>query len=259
MTYFDSHCHLGDAAFKDDLEAVYGRALEKGVTRVLVLGWDLTSSREAVELSKRFEGVYAGVGFHPENLEDVSDDALKEIEALAANEKVVAIGEIGLDYHWFKDPEPRLKQKEWFIKQIELANRLELPISVHARDASGDTLEILTKHPAKFGAVLHCYSGSVETLKSFSKLGYYFGFDGPITYKNAIEPKECVKACPLDRLLVETDSPYLSPVPLRGTRNEPSNIPHIVSAMADLRGISVEEMSEHLNRNFEELFHVKAL
>ena len=259
MKYFDSHCHLGDGAFKEDFDAVYQRALEKEVTRMLVLGWDLPSSRNAVALAKKYKNIYAAVGFHPENLDEVSDEALEQIKELAKEEKVVAIGEIGLDYHWFKDPEPRVKQREWFIKQIELANSLSLPISVHARDASGDTLQILTDHPAKYGAVLHCYSGSVETMKSLSKLGYYFGFDGPITYKNAVEPKECVKACPINRLLTETDSPYLSPVPLRGTRNEPGNIPLIVEKMAELKEISVEEMAEQLNRNFEELFHVKTL
>ena len=152
MRYFDSHCHLGDDAFKEDLEAVYARTLEKDVTRVLVLGWDLKSSKEAVALAERFEHVYAGVGFHPENLEEISEEALQEIEALSHHEKVIAIGEIGLDYHWFKDPEPRAKQREWFVRQIELANKVGLPISVHARDASGDTLDILTKHRAEHGA-----------------------------------------------------------------------------------------------------------
>ena len=256
---FDSHCHLGDDAFVNDLEDVYQRALDHGVNRILVLGWDLKSSKQAIEIASRFDGVYAAVGFHPENLEEVSDAALKEIEMLSKHEKVIAIGEIGLDYHWYKDPSIRDNQKGWFIKQIEIANRCKLPVSIHAREAYGDMLEILKVHKPLYGSVLHCYSGSVESLKIFAKLGCYFGFDGPITYKNAIEPKECVKACPIDRLLVETDSPYLSPVPLRGTRNEPKNIVHIASMMADLKGIDVETLSEQLNRNFEELFHVKTL
>ena len=184
---------------------------------------------------------------------------MKEIEALAAHDKVIAIGEIGLDYHWFKEEADHENQKVWLIKQIDLANKLKMPVSIHARDCLGDMLALLQAHPALYGGVLHCYSGSVETMKSLAKLGYFFGFDGPITYKNAIVPKECVKACPIDRLLVETDSPYLSPTPLRGTKNTPANIPLIVSAMAELKGIGVEEMCSQLDRNFEELFHVKSL
>lgn len=257
MRLFDSHCHLNDDGFQNDVKDVYQRALSNGVDRILTLGWDLKSSRAAVALANQHEGIYAAVGFHPENLEEVSDEALLEIEELAKQKKVVAIGEVGLDYHWFKDPEHHQKQKIWLIKQIELANRLQLPLSIHARDCLGDMTELLLAHPAKYGAVLHCYSGSVETLKILAKQGYYFGFDGPITYKNAVEPKECVKACPIDQILIETDSPYLSPVPLRGTRNEPTNVLHIIKQMALLKEISEEEMSDKLNANFERLFHVK--
>lgn len=256
IQYFDSHCHLGDDAYLEDLEQVISTASNEGLTRMLTLGWDLKSSKKAVELAHRFELVYAAVGFHPENLEEVSDEALEEIKVLAQDPKVIAIGEIGLDYYWYKDPKDHEKQKVWLIKQIDLANELGLPVSIHAREASFDILQLLTEHPVKNNAVLHCYSGSVESLKSLAKLGYYFGFDGPITYKNAIVPKECVKACPIDRLLVETDSPYLSPVPLRGTRNEPKNIPIIVKTMAELRDLSIEEMTDVLNDNFRHLFHV---
>lgn len=259
IRFFDSHCHLGDEAFKEDLEDVLLRAENESVNRILVLGWDLPSSKEAVQLAQRYKSVYAAVGFHPENLDEVSDDALKEIEKLSHEDKVVAIGEIGLDYHWYKEADIRERQKVWMIKQIELANKVHLPVSIHARDASGDMVELLKVHKPEFGGVLHCYSGSVETMKILAEMGYYFGFDGPITYKNAIEPKECVKACPIDRLLIETDSPYLSPVPKRGTRNEPSNIPLIASQMAELKQMSVEELMERLNKNFMELFHVKTL
>ena len=256
MEFFDSHCHLGDDAYSEDLEQVVSIASSGGLTRILSLGWDLKSSRKAVELANRFENVYAAVGFHPENLEEVSDAALEEIKALAQDKKVIAIGEIGLDYYWYKDAKDHENQKVWLIKQIDLANELGLPVSIHAREASFDILQLLTEHPVKHNAVLHCYSGSVESLKSLAKLGYYFGFDGPITYKNAIVPKECVKACPIERILVETDSPYLSPVPLRGTRNEPKNIPIIVKTMAELRNLSLEEMTTVLNDNFRRLFHV---
>lgn len=259
MKFFDSHCHLTDLAFNEDLNDTLLRMEQEGVTRVLTLGWDLESSKAALALAEAHENVYCAVGIHPENIEGLDFSVLDQIETMARHPKNVAIGEIGLDYHWYKEIEQHKKQKEWFLAQIELANRLNLPASIHARDASGDMLEILQKNPIKAGAVLHCYSGSVETLKSLAKLGYYFGFDGPITYKNAVEPKRCVMEAPLDRLLVETDSPYLAPTPLRGRRNDPANIPLIVSAMAELRGLSLEEMSDQLNDNFARLFHVKTL
>ena len=257
MTMFDSHCHLNDEHLLPEVEEEISAAKKEGVKAIIVIGWDLPSSKKAVELAHRYEGIYAAVGFHPENLDDISDDALKEIEALSADDKVVAIGEIGLDYHWFKEEEHRQKQKEWFIKQIELANRVGLPISIHGREASGDILEILKAHTPNYGGVLHCYSGSVETMKELVKLGMYFGFDGPITYKNAITPRECVKECPIDRLLVETDAPYLPPVPHRGERNGPKFIPIIVRAMAELKGLDEYQLRQKLWNNFERLFRVK--
>lgn len=257
MEYIESHCHLNDEALYGRRKEVVEEAFKAGVTTLLVIGWDLPSSVKAVEIAHEFEGVYAAIGFQPENLESISDEALGEIEKLAKDEKVVAIGEIGLDYHWFKEEKDRDNQKIWFIKQIELANKLGLPVSIHARDASKDTYDILKAHPVDKKGVLHCYSGSSEMLKEFAKLGYYFGFDGPITFKNAVEPKECVKVCPLDRILCETDSPYMAPVPFRGTTNEPKNIPYIVKAMAELKGLGEEEVANAIKGNFENLFPVK--
>jgi len=257
MTMFDSHCHLNDEQLLLRVEEEISSAKKEGVKAMIVIGWDLPSSKKAVELAHRYEGIYAAVGFHPENLDDVSDDALKEIEELAHDAKVVAIGEIGLDYHWFKEESHRSKQKEWFIKQIDLANKVGLPISIHGREASGDILEILKAHTPIHSGVLHCYSGSVETMRELEKLGMYFGFDGPITYKNAVTPKECVKECPIDRLLVETDSPYLPPVPHRGETNSPKYIPLIVRAMAELKGVYETLLRQKLWNNFERLFRVK--
>ena len=257
MTMFDSHCHLNDEQLLLRVEEEVSSAKKEGVKAMIVIGWDLPSSKKAVELAHRYEGIYAAVGFHPENLDDVSDDALKEIEELAHDTKVVAIGEIGLDYHWFKEESHRGKQKEWFIKQIDLANKVGLPISIHGREASGDILEILKAHRPVNGGVLHCYSGSAETMRELEKLGMYFGFDGPITYKNAVTPKECVRECPIDRLLVETDSPYLPPVPHRGETNSPKYIPLIVRAMAELKGVDETLLRQNLWNNFERLFRVK--
>ncbi len=256
--YLDSHCHLNEERFENQVDEIYKNAINAGVFPMVVIGWDLESSKKAVAIAEKYEHVYSAVGFHPENLENVSDEALLEIEKLArSSKKVIAIGEIGLDHHWFKDPKDHANQIIWFIKQIELANKLDLPISIHGREASGDILKVLKEHKVNRSGVLHCYSGSVETLKELSTLGFYFGFDGPITYKNAKEPKACVQACPIDRILSETDCPYLPPVPLRGTTNVPANIPYIVKMMAELKEIPVEHMVEHIKENFERLFLVK--
>lgn len=254
--YLDSHCHLNDEHFQEDgsREEAIRRAKEAGISLFLVIGWDVPSSKLAVEIAESHEGIYAAVGIHPENLDGVGEEDFKAIKELSSSPKVVAIGEIGLDYHFFKDPEVQKKQQEWFIRQIDLANELGLPVSIHARDASQAAYQILKEHPIQKSAVLHCYSGSPEMLGEYAKLGLYFGFDGPITYKNAVAPKESVKACPLDRILSETDSPYLPPVPHRGERNEPSYIPLIVSQMAALKGISIQEMAKAIEENFHRLF-----
>ena len=257
MKYLDSHCHINDDDLYPIRNEVISRAREAGVGYILVIGWDVESSKKAISIAHEFEDVYAAVGIHPENLEGINEQSLLEIEELAKDEKVVAIGEIGLDYHWFKDPKDHENQKTWFIKQIELANKVHLPISIHTREAIGDLLEILKNHPLERSGVLHCYSGSPESLKEFAKLGFYFGFDGPITYKNAKEPKESVIACPIDKILTETDSPYLPPVPHRGERNESSYIPLILAQMAALKEVDESSMAEQVKENFERLFSVK--
>ena len=257
MIYFDSHCHLNDEAFADDIDEVVSRAKEAGLKAVLCLGYDIPSSRKAIELASKYDIVYAAVGLHPQNLEGYTLDDLQTVKELASSPKVIAIGEVGLDYYWEKKEDVGENQRRFFIAQIQLANELHLPLSIHARNATEDMYEILSGHPPLYGAVLHCYSGSKEMLERFAKLGLYFGFDGPITYKNSVVPKECVSAAPIDKLLVETDSPYLSPVPLRGKRNEPGNIPHIFDMVRLLRGLEAEELENRLNQNFENLFHVK--
>lgn len=257
MILLDSHCHLNDPTIFSRRKEIVEEANKVGVTYFLCVGWDLESSKKAVEIAHEFPGVYAAVGFHPENLDGVELSSLEKIKELAHDPKVKAIGEIGLDYHWFKDKEIQERQKKFFIAQIDLANELNLPVSIHARDASGDCLKILQEHPLKEHGVLHCFSGSTETMLEMGKLGLYFGFDGPITYKNSASPKANVVACSLDRILTETDSPYLSPVPFRGTPNEPKHIVEIEKEMAELRGLSVEELANHVLINFKNLFHVE--
>lgn len=253
----DSHCHLNDEKLFASRAQYINQANELGVGALLVVGWDVESSKKALQITHEFKNVFAAVGIHPENLEGITSDDIETIRELARDPKVVAIGEIGLDYHWFKDEKDHLNQKKWFIKQIDLANELNLPISVHARDATQDTYDILKQHPLARSGVLHCYSGSTEMMREFSKLGFYFGFDGPITYKGSIVPKENVRECPIDRLLTETDSPYLSPVPFRGQVNEPGHIVQIVQEMAVLRDVGPKDIENAVFLNFKKLFHVE--
>jgi TatD DNase family protein len=253
----DSHCHLNDEKLFSRREEVIKSAHEAGVSTLLVIGWDLESSKKAIQIAHESEGIFAAIGLHPENIAGAPADFLNEIKKLAKDDKVIAIGEIGLDYHWYKDLAIREAQKTWFIRQIDLANELALPISIHARDASEDTYEILSKHPPLQKGVLHCYSGSPEMLRRFAALGMYFGFDGPITYKGSAIPKASVVACPSDRLLTETDSPYLTPEPNRGKINEPKFLKNIFDEMTLLRKQNPEILEKQIEGNFKKLFHVE--
>ena len=256
MRIIDTHCHLNDAALYKDLDNVISRAQQAGVEKMIVIGWDKASSELAIKLAEQYDFIYAVIGFHPENIFDVSDKELYEVLNLSKHPKVVGIGEIGLDYHWTKDPDKREIQKEFFIKQIEYANQVKLPISIHSREAFNDTLEILKEHKPLYGGVMHCYSGSVENITDIINLNLYIGLDGPVTFTNAKTPKEVAAEVPLDRLVVETDCPYLSPHPLRGTVNEPANITLIVDAIAEARGMSKKHLLDVLYQNSCKLFNI---
>lgn len=254
---FDTHCHLNDEKLLSDVEEVINRARQVGVDKFLVVGWDKESSITAVKLAEQYEGVYAAIGFHPENIFDVDDKDFEECMSYINHPKVVAVGEIGLDYYWTKDPVKRELQKEWFIKQIDFANEHKMPISIHNRDAFLDCLNILKEHRPLYGGVMHCYSGSVELLKDVLDLGLYIGLDGPLTFTNAKTPKEVCEVVPLDRLLTETDCPYLSPHPLRGTINEPKSIVLIVDEITRLKGISKKHIMDVCYKNALTLFNIK--
>ena len=253
---FDTHCHLNSEELYDRLEEVLESAKKVGVDKFLVVGWNKESSFKAVEISHRYEGIYAAIGFHPTDIDDVSEEEYQETMALVDDPKVVAVGEIGLDYHWVKDPVQREKQKEWFIKQINFANEHKKPISIHNREAFEDCLKILKEHKPLFSGVMHCYSGSVELLKDVLELGLYIGLDGPLTFTNAKTPKEVCEEVPLDRLLVETDSPYLSPHPLRGTVNEPKNIALVIDEITRIKGLSKKHILDVIYQNSCKLFNV---
>lgn len=250
----DTHTHLNDAKFSEDCESVIARAREAGVTRMINMGDTLASSERAVTLAEAHAGLYAGVGIHPEEAFEMTAREDDILAAWAAKPEVVAIGEIGLDYYWEKDPDKRRLQQRIFIRQLDLARQLHLPVCIHDRDAHGDTLAILKREGRGIRGVLHCYSGSLEMARELLKLGWYLGVDGPLTFKNAAKLPEIVRAMPLERLLVETDAPYMAPVPMRGKRNEPSFVRFVAAKVAELRGLSLEEVARVTTRNAENLY-----
>lgn len=251
--YFDTHAHYDDGAFDADRDSLLASLPEAGVTLVIDPGCDAASSKKAIALAERFPHVYAAVGIHPEELGKMRPDDLAEIEALCAHEKCVAVGEIGLDYYW--DDTHKEEQKALFIEQLELALRHELPVIIHDREAHGDCLDIVRRYPDVRG-VFHCYSGSKEMAEELLKRGWYLGFDGPITYKHARKAIEVLEICPLDRLLIETDSPYLSPVPRRGKRNDSRNLQYVVEKIAEVKGLGCEEVAKISMENGRRLFNI---
>jgi TatD DNase family protein len=256
--FVDTHCHLDDPAFEDDLDAVITRARARGIAWILDPGTTVKTSERAIALAHQYDSLYAAVGIHPEDCADASTENLDQIEALTRDEKVLAIGEIGLDYHWAENP-PKAQQKQIFARQLEMAGALGLPVIVHDRDAHGDSVDLVKSDAFNpdAGGVFHCYSGSVETARILLDLGFYLGFDGPITFKNNKKSPEVVAFAPLDRLLIETDSPYMAPVPHRGKRNEPAFVADVAAKMAEIKHLPVEKIAEATTANAERLFHLK--
>ena len=254
----DTHCHLDDAAFQDDLDAVIARAQSQGVAWILDPGTTVATSERALSLAHQYDCVYAAVGLHPEDCADAEPEDFAHIAELADDPKVLAIGEIGLDYHWDDNP-PKAHQKDVFARQLEMAGELNLPVIIHDRDAHGDAVDLVKSKSFSrdAGGVFHCYSGSVETAKILLDLGLYLGFDGPITFKNNKKSPEVVAYAPLDRLLIETDSPYMAPVPHRGKRNEPAFVSDIAAKMAEIKNLPLEKILETTQANAEALFKRK--
>lgn len=256
MMLVDSHCHLDDERLYGQADEIVASLASDGVGRVIDAGSDLVSSERAVFLAERFSEVYALVGVHPHEAEKATDDDFSKIENLAKNnQKVVGIGEIGLDY--FYDLSPRSVQAEAFVKQLEIADGLKLPVAIHLRDAYGDMLEIVKQNADKIkhGFLLHCYSGSPETAKEFMRaVDASFAFGGTLTFKNNVRAVETVRMLPEDKLLLETDSPYLAPVPMRGKTNLPNYVGYVAAEMAKVRGVSVEEIANVTTKNAYGLF-----
>lgn len=254
---FDSHAHLNDERFDEDREELICSLQEKGVDLVVNPGACIKTSIESIELANKYDFIYAAVGAHPHDVGELDDTAIDILRKLATeNEKVVAIGEIGLDYYY--DNYPREVQKEWFKKQIELANELKLPIIIHDRDAHGDTFEIIKNYKSpEIGCVLHCYSGNVELAREYVKMGCYISLSGTVTFKNNKKTKEVAREIPLDRLLIETDSPYMAPTPHRGKRNDPSLVQFVADTIAIEKGISYETVCEATKENAKRFFGIK--
>ncbi|WP_101696673.1 TatD family hydrolase [Clostridium minihomine] len=252
---FDSHAHYDDEAFAPDREELLQSLPEKGVCTVVSMGADYEGCKGALDLASRYSYIYAAVGIHPENVAELPSDYLSQLEEWAKQPKVVAIGEIGLDYH-YKDMAPREVQKKVFEDQILLAKRLNLPIVVHDRDAHGDTMEILRRHRPK--GVVHCFSGSVEMMREVVSLGMYIGLGGVVTFQNARVAVEVAKEVPLTSLLTETDAPYLAPVPFRGKRCDSSMIRYVAQRIGEIRGQSADEILLAARHNAETLFDIIA-
>ena len=237
---FDTHAHYDSGAFNADRDEILSSIPEKNVGLIVDPGCDLKSSLDAISLAEKYDFVYAAVGWHPEDMDKLSDESFSEMAKLITHPKCVAVGEIGLDYYW--DTEHKQEQKDLFIRQIELALDLDKPVIVHDREAHGDSFDIVSRYPNLRG-VFHCYSGSREMAEQLLKNGWYLGFDGPITYKNARKSIEVLEMCPLDRIVIETDSPYLTPVPNRGKRNDSSNLKYVIEKLRRLRGWLLQRSS----------------
>lgn len=250
----DSHAHIDDERFDADREEVVARALAAGVSLIVNIGADMASSARSVALAEKYPGIYAAVGMHPHDSQEMQEADYRQLEQWATYPKVVAIGEIGLDYHY--DLSPRPVQKEVFLRQLDLARKTGKPFIIHEREAHADMMDIIRNSARGLNGVFHCFSGSVETAREYLKMGFYISVAGPVTFPKSLKTKEVAKAVPLDRLLVETDSPYLTPQPFRGKRNEPAYVRLVAEEIANLRDISLAELAVATTANVRRLFNI---
>ena len=260
MEFFDSHSHYNDEKFNEDREQIIKETYEAGITKFVCAGYNIESSLFSLEISKKYEFIYSICGISPNDIPQSEQQLWKDIAEISKivkenkSKKLVAIGEIGLDYYWNK--ENKELQKQAFIKQIELANELELPIVIHSRDASVDTIDIIRNNKVKKAGIFHCFQLNQELVRQALELGYYISFAGPITFKNSKNAPEIIKMVPMDRILIETDSPYLSPEPNRGKRNDCRNVRYVAQKIADVKGLTVEEVAQKTYENAIRIFKI---
>lgn len=259
MKFFDNHAHLDDEKFDSDRDEIIEKIHKDEIDKFVSAGYSLESSKKSIELSKKYDFIYSTCGVSPNDIPQTEEELWKELgeikKLVKENKKVVAIGEIGLDYHW--NTENKELQKKAFIEQIKIANELNLPIQIHTRDAIMDTLEILKQNNVNKKGIFHCCPLNRELVKEGLKLGFYISFAGPVTFKNSKNANEIIEMVPNDKMLIETDSPYLSPEPFRGKRNDPRNVKYIAKKIAEVKNITIEEVADITYENAMEIFDLK--
>lgn len=252
---FESHAHYDDDRFGDDRDALLSYMPQKGIGRIINVSSSIEATRKTLELADAYPHVFAAVGVHPSDISDLNEKTFAWLREQTKHPKTVAVGEIGLDYYWDKEPEVQEKQRIWFARQMELAREAKLPVIIHSRDAAADTMEVMkTVHAKEIPGVIHCYSYSKEMALEFIKMGYYIGVGGVVTFKNAKKLKETVETIPLERILLETDCPYMAPEPHRGNRNDSSYLPFVIAKIAELKNTTAEEVERITEANARALF-----
>ncbi|MEG2349332.1 MAG: TatD family hydrolase [Hungatella sp.] len=252
---FDTHVHYDDEAFQEDRDQLLGSLAEHGIEAVVNIGASIETTKNTLKLMEQYPFVYGAVGVHPSETAQLDETQMDWLKEASQNPKVVAIGEIGLDYYW--DEPDREIQQSWFVRQLSLAREVKLPVVIHSRDAAKDTLDIMKEQNAgEIGGVIHCFSYGIEMAREYLNMGFYLGIGGVLTFHNAKKLKEVVAYMPMDRLVLETDCPYLSPVPNRGKRNSSLNLPYVVEAICAIKGISAEEVMEQTNQNAKRMYHL---
>ena len=252
--FYDTHAHFDDGRFDEDRDILLPELYRQGITLINNIGTDLESSRTSIALAEQYPFIYAVVGAWPGNVGDMTEEDLAEYKAMTRHEKVVAIGEIGLDYHY--DDVPREIQKHWFDRQLALAAELDMPVVVHEREAHGDAMELVRKWADRVTGVFHCFSGSAEMALELVKLGWYVSFTGVVTFKNARRALEAAAAVPMDRIMIETDAPYLAPVPYRGKRNHSGYVPKVAEKIAEIKGLTAEDVANITMENGKRFFRI---
>lgn len=251
---FDTHAHYDSEQFNEDRETLLASMPAKGVAGIVNVGASLKGCKASIEFANKYPFMYAAVGVHPDEVGELNEETFAWLEEWCKEDKVVAIGEIGLDYYW--DEEPREVQQQWFIRQLELARKLNLPVNIHSRDAAEDTFRIMKEHANGLTGIIHCFSGSKEMAVEYVKLGFHIGVGGVVTFKNGKKLKQVVEAIPLESIVLETDAPYMAPTPFRGKRNDSSYIQYMAEEIANLKGITVEEVLEQTEKNARKVYNI---
>ena len=254
---FETHAHYDDAKFDTDREMLLAELPQRGISPVINAGSSIATTKTTLSLAQEYPFLYAAVGVHPSDVDDLNEDTYAWLRQQTTLQKTVAVGEIGLDYYWDKEPEIQAKQRYWFVRQLALAQQADLPVIIHSRDAAEDTMQIMEKaYEDGIKGVIHCYSYSPEMAQEYVKMGYYIGVGGVVTFKNSKKLKEIVEEIPLESIVLETDCPYLAPTPFRGKRNSSLYLPYVVEAIAELKGISAEQVIEQTEKNARDLYQL---